>query len=128
LKKGKRHPTLGNNVVIGTGAVVLGAISVGDGARIGSGSVVVKSVPPGATVVGIPGRVVEDRRRPLLDLEHGKLPDPVAEAIRLVLGEQERLEERLKKLEGLSGLAIPKDELRERRREIMKEFSQGGGI
>jgi serine O-acetyltransferase len=128
LKKGKRHPTLGNNVVIGAGAIVLGAISVGDGARIGSGSVVVKSVPPGATVVGIPGRVVEDRRRPLLDLEHGKLPDPVAEAIRLVLGEQERLEERLKKLEGLSGLAIPKDELRERRREIMKEFSQGGGI
>ena len=128
LKKGKRHPTLGNNVVIGTGAVVLGAISVGDGARIGSGSVVVKSVPPGATVVGIPGRVVEDRHHPLLDLEHGKLPDPVAEAIRLVLGEQERLEERLKKLEGLSGLAIPKDELRERRREIMKEFSQGGGI
>ncbi len=128
LKRGKRHPTLGNNVVIGTGAVVLGAISVGDGARIGSGSVVVKSVPPGATVVGIPGRVVEDRRHPLLDLEHGKLPDPVAEAIRLVLEEQERLEERLKKLEGLSGLAIPKDELRERRREIMKEFSQGGGI
>ncbi len=128
LKKGKRHPTLGNNVVIGTGAVVLGAISVGDGARIGSGSVVVKSVPPGATVVGIPGRVVEDRHRPLLDLEHGKLPDPVAEAIRLVLEEQEKLEERLKKLEGLSGLAIPKDELRERRREIMKEFSQGGGI
>ena len=128
LKKGKRHPTLGNNVVIGTGAVVLGAISVGDGARIGSGSVVVKSVPPGATVVGIPGRVVEDRHRPLLDLEHGKLPDPVAEAIRLVLEEQEKLEERLKKLEGLSGLAIPKDELRERRMEIMKEFSQGGGI
>ena len=128
LKKGKRHPTLGNNVVIGTGAVVLGAISVGDGARIGSGSVVVKSVPPGATAVGIPGRVVEDRHRPLLDLEHGKLPDPVAEAIRLVLEEQEKLEERLKKLEGLSGLAIPKDELRERRMEIMKEFSQGGGI
>ena len=128
LKKGKRHPTLGNNVVIGTGAVVLGAISVGDGARIGSGSVVVKSVPPGATVVGIPGRVVEDRRRPLLDLEHGKLPDPVAEAIRFVVGEQEKLEERLKKLEGLSGLAIPKDRLKDRMREIVKEFSGGGGI
>ena len=128
LKKEKRHPTLGNNVVIGAGAVVLGAISVGDGARIGSGSVVVKSVPPGATVVGIPGRVVEDRRRPLLDLEHGKLPDPVAEAIRFVVGEQEKLEERLKKLEGLSGLAIPKDRLKDRMREIVKEFSGGGGI
>ena len=128
LKRGKRHPTLGNNVVIGTGAVVLGDISVGDGARIGSGSVVVKPVPPGATVVGIPGRVVEDRRRPLLDLEHGKLPDPVAEAIRLVLGEQERLEERLKKLEGLSGLAIPKDRLAAKKRVILKEFNEGGGI
>ena len=130
LKKGKRHPTLGNNVVIGAGAVVLGAISVGDGARIGSGSVVVKSVPPGATVVGIPGRVVEDRRRPLLDLEHGKLPDPVAEAIRFVVEEQEKLEERLKRVEGLSGLIVPKDKdrLKDRKREIVKEFSGGGGI
>jgi len=128
LKKGKRHPTLGNNVVIGTGAVALGAITIGDGARIGSGSVVVKSVPLGATVVGVPGRVVEDRYMPLPDLEHGKLPDPVAEAIRLVLRGQEKLGERLKRLENLSGLAIPKDELRERRREIAREFSQGGGI
>ena len=130
LKKEKRHPTLGNNVVIGAGAVVLGAISVGDGARIGSGSVVVKSVPPGATVVGIPGRVVEDRRRPLLDLEHGKLPDPVAEAIRFVVEEQEKLEERLKRVEGLSGLIVPKDKdrLKDRKREIVKEFSGGGGI
>ena len=99
LKKGKRHPTIGNNVIIGTGAVALGDITIGEGARIGSGSVVVKSVPPGSTVVGIPGRVVEDRHKPVLDLEHGKLPDPVAEAIRHVLQEQDKLEERLKKLE-----------------------------
>ena len=99
LKKGKRHPTIGNNVIIGTGAVALGDITIGEGARIGSGSVVVKSVPPGSTVVGIPGRVVEDRHKPVLDLEHGKLPDPVAEAIRHVLQEQSILEERLKKLE-----------------------------
>ncbi len=128
LKKEKRHPTIGNNVVMGTGAVALGAITIGDGARIGSGSVVVKSVPPGATVVGIPGRIVEDRHKPLIDLEHGKLPDPVAEAIRLVLRGQEELGERLKKLEGLSGLVVPEDELRDRRREIAREFSQGGGI
>ena len=89
LKKGKRHPTVGNSAVIGTGAVALGAITIGDGARIGSGSVVIKPVPPGATVVGVPGRIAEDRQKPLLDLEHGKLPDPVAEAIRLVLREQE---------------------------------------
>ncbi len=128
LEKKKRHPTIGNNVVVGTGAVVLGAITIGDGARIGSSSVVVNSVPPGATVVGIPGRIVEDRHKPLVDLEHGRLPDPVAEAIRLVLGEHEKLAERLGRLEGLSGLAAPEDELKDKRREIVKEFSQGGGI
>ncbi len=128
LEKTKRHPTVGNNVVMGTGAVALGAITIGDGARIGSGSVVVKSVPPGATVVGIPGRIIEDRHKPLLDLEHGKLPDPVAEAIGLVLSEQEKLGQRMKRLESLSGLAVPKDKLRDRRREIAREFSQGGGI
>ena len=84
LEKTKRHPTIGNNVVIGTGVVALGAITIGNGASIGSGSVVVKSVPPGATVVGILGRIVENRHTLLLDLEHGKLPDPVAEAIRLI--------------------------------------------
>jgi serine O-acetyltransferase len=58
-QKGKRHPTLGNNVVVGAGAKVLGPFKVGDGARIGSNSVVVKEVPPGATVIGVPGRLVE---------------------------------------------------------------------
>jgi len=128
LKKEKRHPTIGNNVVMGSGAVALGAITIGDGARIGSGSVVVKPVSPGATVVGIPGRMVKDRHKPLTDLEHGKLPDPVAEAIRLVLREQDKLEERLRRLESSSGLVIPEDELRDKREEIVRKFSQGGGI
>ena len=128
LKKEKRHPTIGNNVVIGAGAIALGAIIVGEGAKIGSGSVVVKSVPPGATVVGIPGRVVEDRHKPLLDLDHGTLPDPVAEAIRLVLGEQEKLGKRLNRLESSSGIVTPKEELVGRTREIAREFSQGGGV
>ena len=128
LKKEKRHPTIGNNVVIGTGAVALGAITIGDEARIGSGSVVVKSVPPGATVVGIPGRIVEDRHNPLTDLEHGKLPDPVVEAIRLVLRKQDKLEERLKRLENSSGIVVPEDELREIRMEIVENFSQGEEI
>lgn len=126
LKKGKRHPVLQDNVVIGTGAVVLGAITIGNGARIGAGSVVFKPVPPGATVVGIPGRVVDEHRKPIVDLEHGKLPDPVAEAIRLVLDEQTRLEQRLEKLEGKSGIAVPGDELNQRIKEIMQEFNQGG--
>jgi len=128
LKKEKRHPTIGNDVVMGTGAIALGAITIGDGAKIGSGSVIVKSVPAGATVVGIPGRIVEDRHEPLLNLEHGKLPDPVAEAIGLVLKEQEELEERLKRLESLSGVEVPKDGLKNIKRKIAREFSQGGGI
>jgi len=99
LQKKKRHPTVGNNVCIGAGATLLGAITIGGGANIGAGSVVVQSVPPGATVVGVPGRVVEEGRRPVLDLEHGKLPDPVNEAIRHVLDEQEHLAQRLKRLE-----------------------------
>ncbi len=128
LTKEKRHPTVGNNVVIGAGAVALGAITIGDGARIGSGSVVLQSVPPGATVVGIPGRIVEDLYKPLIDLEHGKLPDPVAEAIRLVLGENEKIQERLRRLESLGGLVVTEDELTDKRREIVKEFRQGEGI
>ena len=119
LEKQKRHPTIGNNVEMGTGAIALGSITIGDGARIGSGSVVVKSVPPGATVVGIPGRVVTARQKPpIMDLEHGKLPDPIAEAIRLALKGQDKLEERLKKLESSVGIVAPKDELREKRRKI----------
>jgi serine O-acetyltransferase len=128
LSKTKRHPTVGNDVVIGTGAVALGPITIGDGARIGAGSVVINSVPPGATVVGIPGRVVEDRPKTAADLEHGKLPDPVAEAIRLVLREQDKLEERLRSLEETSGVIVSEDELEEERRSVVKDFNQGGGI
>ena len=127
LNKGKRHP---NSVVIGSGAVALGAITVGDGARIGSGSVVVKSVPPGATVVGIPGKVVEDRPKTITDFDHDKLPDPVAEAIRLVLRRQERLENRLHRLEDTSGVtvSVSDDDLGDWRLEVVREFSNGDGI
>lgn len=124
LEKRKRHPTLGNNVEMGSGAIALGPITIGDGARIGSGSVVIKSVPPGATVVGIPGKTVEDRRKPLMDLEHGKLPDPVAEAIKLVLEEQDKLEERLKRLEKSSGIAVTKDELKKERKKIEQDLTR----
>ena len=127
LKKGKRHPTIGNNVVMGTGAVALGSIAIGDKVQVGAGSVVVKSVPPGATVVGIPGRITGDHRKPLMDLEHGNLPDPVAEAIRFVLKEQDKLEERLKNLENITGIISPNDELPEKML-LEAVFSQGEGI
>ncbi|OGO02611.1 MAG: serine O-acetyltransferase, partial [Chloroflexi bacterium RBG_13_52_14] len=123
LEKKKRHPTLGNNVVIGAAAVLLGPITVGDGARVGANSVVVKSVPPGAVVVGVPARVVEDRQKPVIDLEHGKLPDPFSEAIRLILQEQGSLRERLRKLEGLKGLESASGELDRKITEIEKMFS-----
>jgi serine O-acetyltransferase len=106
LEKKKRHPTLGNGVEMGSGAIALGPITIGDGARVGSSSVVIKSVPAGVTVVGIPGRVVTKREKPAMDLEHGKLPDPVAEAIRLVLRDQHQLEERLKRLENAVGITV----------------------
>lgn len=79
---GKRHPTLGNNVVIGAGAKVLGPFAVGDGAKIGASAVVLKAVPAGATVVGNPGRVVRQKdERPAIDLDQVHLPDPVKEHI-----------------------------------------------
>jgi serine O-acetyltransferase len=80
-EKGKRHPTIGNHVVIGTGAKVLGNISVGEHVKIGAGSVVIRSVPDNSTVVGIPGRVVRHRNERNEDLEHGKLPDPEGQAL-----------------------------------------------
>jgi len=111
LEKKKRHPTLGNNVEMGSGAIALGPITIGDSARIGSGSVVIKSVPPGVTVVGIPGRVVTEGEKPAMDLEHGRLPDPVTEALQLVLKDQHSLEERLKRLENSIGVTSSPNEL-----------------
>jgi serine O-acetyltransferase len=101
LEKTKRHPTIGNNVVIGAGATVLGPISVGDDARVGAGSVVIKSVPAGATIVGVPGRMAGPKRseRPGADLEHGRLPDPVVRTLSQALSQQSRLEERVQELE-----------------------------
>jgi len=78
---GKRHPTIGNEVVIGTGAKILGNIKIGDHVKVGAGSVVVRSVPDHSTVVGVPGRVVGDANADLDTLEHGKLPDPEAQAM-----------------------------------------------
>ena len=101
LEKKKRHPTLGNRVVVGSNSIVLGPTTIGDGARIGSGSVVIKHVPPGATVVGVPGRVVESdaEKRAAIDFEHGNLPDPLSDVMKLILQLHEKLEDRVEKLE-----------------------------
>ena len=89
-EKGKRHPTIGNNVVISAGAKVLGSFKVGDNVKIGAGSVVLKEVPPNSTVVGVPGRVVKKEAEVQVDLEHNKLPDPVAD---ILLDLRKRLDE-----------------------------------
>ena len=101
LEKGKRHPTLGKNVVVGSNACVLGPIKIGDGAKIGSCSVVIKDVPAGSTVVGVPGKIVEKKtaEKLELDFEHGNLPDPVADVVKIMLKMQHELEQRLAAIE-----------------------------
>ncbi len=102
LEKKKRHPTLGNRVIVGSNATILGAVTIGDGARIGSNSVVVKSVPARATVVGVPGRIVESltaETKAELDFEHGNLPDPLSDLMKMLLQLHNRLEDRIKRLE-----------------------------
>ena len=93
---GKRHPTLGNNVVIGTGAKVLGNITIGNFVKVGAGSVVIKSVPDYSTVVGIPGRIVRARTDVTDNLEHGKLPDPEGQLIDDLTRRVQNLEAELK--------------------------------
>lgn len=109
-EKAKRHPTLGKNVVVGAGAKILGPITIGDNARVGSNSVVVKDVPAGATVVGIPGRIViarddanSEKRRAMAEKigfdaygqHHGQLPDPVTQALDRILDHLHAVDERL---------------------------------
>ena len=96
LKREKRHPTLGNNVVVGAGAKIIGGFKIGDGSRIGAGSVVVREVPTNSVVVGVPGRVTyRDGQRVSggIDLDQADLPDPVSKAL-------EQLLERIRVLEG----------------------------
>jgi len=115
-ERAKRHPTLGKNVVVGAGAKILGPITIGDNARVGSNSVVVKDVPAGATVVGIPARMViakddanSEKRRAMAEKigfdaygqHHGQLPDPVAQALDRILDHLHAVDERLALLDRL---------------------------
>jgi len=100
-EKGKRHPTLGNHVVVGAGGKVLGAITVGDNVKVGAGSVLVRSVPANTTIVGIPGRVVMSQGQRLTaeeELQHGHLPDPEAQAIKCLGDRIRELEQKIDEL------------------------------
>jgi len=101
-ERGKRHPTLGNRVVVGTGAKVLGNITLGNNVKVGAGSVVVHSVPAGATVVGIPGRIMKARAEALGMLEHGR----VAACAESEPADLEQLNDRIRELEALLRLLL----------------------
>ncbi len=112
LERTKRHPTIGDNVVLGAGATILGPVTVGEGARVAAGSVVIKSVPPGTTVVGVPGHVAGLASSTPSEanlLEHGRLPDPVLRTLSEILERQSRLEEKLADLEhALPSVDLPR--------------------
>lgn len=100
--KGKRHPTLKDNVIVGVGAKILGNITIGEDCRIGAGAVVVKDVPSDCTVVGVPGRVVIKNGQRIDNsnlLEHGNLPDPLADILTELQANIQYIKDRLKKLE-----------------------------
>ncbi len=98
-ESGKRHPSLGENVVVGAGAKVLGNINISENVRIGAGSVVLRDVPSDCTVVGIPGRIVYRAGSKVEPLDHAKLPDSEAQVIRMLLDRIENLETQLKTLQ-----------------------------
>ena len=94
LEQKKRHPTLGNDIVVGTGAKILGPVYVGDNVRVGANSVVVNDVPPNCVVVGVPAKIVSKKGEKIekIDLRHGDLPDPISIALA-------RMDSRIKELE-----------------------------
>lgn len=95
IVKGKRHPTIGNNVVIGAGAKVLGAISIGDNSYIGANAVVIRDVPPNSTVVGVPGRITrQDGRKMDVSLDHVHILDPIMQAMEELQSRIDRLEKK----------------------------------
>ena len=98
--RGKRHPTIEDNVTIGAGAKILGPLTVGSNSKIGANSVVIVDVPPNSTVVGIPGKIVLKEEFPVYPgLEHNKLPDPEQRAIQSVMEQVRELEKRINSLE-----------------------------
>ncbi|MEC4802662.1 MAG: serine O-acetyltransferase [Jaaginema sp. PMC 1079.18] len=143
-ESGKRHPTLGENVVVGAGAKVLGNLQIGNEVRIGAGSVVLRDVPADCTVVGVPGRVIYRSGVRVDPLAHGKLPDSEAQVIRTLVDRIEMLEEQIRTLQeqqskthSLARLAAPVGSSGKRYRAIdccnledkeIQEFFNGAGI
>lgn len=111
LNKGKRHPTLEDNVVVGAGAKILGAITIGANSRIGANAVVVKSVPPNSVVVGVPGQIVkrkEERVAPQVDLNHNVLPDMIGASVISLMARVNALEQLIARREG-DDVRVPQD-------------------
>jgi serine O-acetyltransferase len=139
-ESGKRHPTLGENVVVGAGAKVLGNIEIGDNVRIGAGSVVLRDVPSNCTVVGVPGRIIYRSGVRVAPLEHSNLPDSEAQVIRALVDRIEALEEQIQALQNpaktsvLVGKFLSEDELLKEhnfcniRDKKIQEFFDGAGI
>lgn len=128
---GKRHPTLGSNVVVGAGAKVLGNLNIGDNVRIGAGSVVLRDVPSDCTVVGVPGRIVYRSGERVDPLEHGHLPDSEAQVIRALLDRIESLEKQVEQLQHQPVVVQQPDEPAEScsiDNHLIQEFLNGSGI
>lgn len=107
---GKRHPTLGNNVMVGAGAKILGPFKVGDNAKIAANAVVLKEVPPNSTAVGVPARIVKQNGKRTLDLDQIHIPDPIAQELALDKKRLAKLEKRIAELEAMQGIKINKEE------------------
>lgn len=136
LQKKKRHPTVGNHVMIGAGTIVLGPIVIGNGARIGAASLVIHDVPAEAIAVGVPARLgLGFSGKEIQELTDNKLPDPIAEAFKFLGKQIETLEKRMAEIEQHQGIKVELDQyVEEKKREIMRafsseeDFSVGAGI
>ncbi|MGO9138794.1 MAG: serine O-acetyltransferase [Syntrophales bacterium] len=136
LQKKKRHPTVGNHVMIGAGTIVLGPIVIGDGARIGAASLVINDVPAEAIAVGVPARLgLGFSGKEIQEMTDNKLPDPIAEAFKFLGKQIETLEKRMAEIEQQQGIKVELDQyVEEKKQEIMRafsmeeDFSVGAGI
>ncbi len=129
----KRHPTLGNNVVVGAGAKVLGDIEIGNNTRIGAGSVILRSVPSDCTVVGVPGRVVYQAGKRIDPLAQNQMPDPVANVLRTLIQRMDNLEVELQQLCTKQSRSIqptldPPDPSYQLEFKVLEAFQDGSGI
>ncbi len=108
MSKEKRHPTIGDGVIIGSNAVILGPITIGDNVKVGSGAVVIESIPSDSTVVGVPGHVVRGPHVEEMKLDHGRLPDPMAEITHALEERIRDLETEVDALQEASGAGVPR--------------------